>query len=275
MALPDETILDLVKKSAVLNDTALKKAEDYAVKTRSPSLITAFIESGVLTEEQLGSIIASYYKVPYISLSKVTIPENVIHIIPEKVARRHKAFAFARDSQGIKVAMADPTNKTLLAFVARKTGERAMTYYADPKEIEGTIQLYKKGLQKTIDELLKEQVRLATTIRGSEIPIIKIVDELVNAAYQEGKLPTGIPVEDPATPASEAKEISKAGADICLLVSPTYVASLPTDPSLDVPAVSDCGSAYSTGYTVVKDAVGRVTVAAPDAELDTSIAVTR
>jgi len=185
MALPDETILDLVKKSAVLNDAALKKAEDYAVKTRSPSLVTAFIESGVLTEEQLGTIVAGYYKVPYISLSKITIPEDVTHIIPEKVARRHKAFAFARDFQGIKVAMADPTNKTLLAFVARKTGERAITYYADPKEIEGTIQLYKKGLQKTIDELLKEQVRLATTVRGSEIPIIKIVDELINAAYQD------------------------------------------------------------------------------------------
>lgn len=101
------------------------------------------------------------------------------------------------------------------------------------------------------------------------------VTTLLNAIHQysadnKGKLPAGIPVAPAA-----AGEISKAGVDICLLISPTYVASLPTDPSLDVPAVSDCGSAYSTGYTVVKDAVGRVTVAAPDAELSTSIAVTR
>ncbi len=196
MALPDEIILDLVKRSAVLNEVALKKVEEYALKTRSSSLIASFIESGVLTEDQLGAIIAGYYKVPYISLSKVTIPEDVTHIIPEKVARRHKAFAFARDAQGIKVAMADPSNKTLLAFIARKTGERVITYYADPKEIEGTIQLYKKGLQKTIDELLKEQVRLATTISGSEIPIIKIVDELINAAYQDRASDIHIEPED-------------------------------------------------------------------------------
>ncbi|MBM3205722.1 type II/IV secretion system protein, partial [Candidatus Shapirobacteria bacterium] len=185
MALPDETVIDLVKKSALLSDDEVKKAEDYAVKTRSSRLINAFIESGVLTEEELGTIIAGYYKVPYISLSKITIPDDVTHIIPEKVARRHKAFAFARDSQGVKVAMAEPDNKDLLILVAKKTGEKITAYYANPKEIEGIIQLYKKGLQKEIDELLKEQVRLASTALASEIPIIKIVDDLINSAYHD------------------------------------------------------------------------------------------
>ena len=109
------------------------------------------------------------------------------------------------------------------------------------------------------------------------------VTTLLNAIHQysadnKGKLPTGIPVEDPATPASEAKEISKAGTDICVLISPTYVASLPTDPKLNIAAVTDCTD-YVTGYTVVQDAAGRVTVAAPDAEaiggISVTIAVTR
>jgi len=110
------------------------------------------------------------------------------------------------------------------------------------------------------------------------------VTTLLNAIHQysadnKGKLPTGIPVEDPSTPASEAKEISKAGADICALISPTYVASLPTDPKLNTAAVTDCTSSYVTGYAVVQDAAGRVTVAAPDAEAiggaSVIIAVTR
>lgn len=110
------------------------------------------------------------------------------------------------------------------------------------------------------------------------------VTTILNAIHQysadnKGKLPTGIPVEDPNTTVSEAKEISKAGADICLLVSPTYVASLPTDPSLNTSAVSDCSSSYVTGYTVVQDVAGRVTVAAPAAEAisgaPTAISVTR
>lgn len=185
MALPDEKIIDLVKKSGMLDAASIKKAEDYALQSRMPSLVNAFTESGALTEENLGTIVANYYKVPYISLPKVTISEEVARVIPEKVARRHKAIAFARDKDGIKVAMADPSKKTFLTFVARKAGVRVIPYYANEKEIEGTIQLYKKALQKTIDDLLKEHVRLATAAGAGDLPIIKVVDELINAAYQD------------------------------------------------------------------------------------------
>lgn len=105
------------------------------------------------------------------------------------------------------------------------------------------------------------------------------VTTLLNSIHQysadhKGILPAGIPVS-PAV----AKEISTLGADICALISPTYVASLPTDPSLDKAAVSDCAVSYTTGYTVIVDTNGRVTVAAPDAEAisgqSTAISVTR
>ncbi len=185
MSLPDQQVIELIKKSGLLDEKAIAKAEGYAVTTKSPSLVNSYVESGVLTEDQLGAILAAYYKVPLITLSKVTIAEDVAKIIPEKVARRQKAIAFERAADGIKVAMADPTNKTLLDFVVRKVGIKAIPYYANPKEIEATIQLYKKALQKTIDELLREHVRLATTAKGDELPIIKVVDELINAAYQD------------------------------------------------------------------------------------------
>src|SRR3989344_5360238 len=50
-------------------------------------------------------------------------------------------------------------------------------------------------------------------------------------------------------------------------VSPTYVVSVPFDPSV--------GSAASTGYTIYQDANGRIHVDAPAAELSESIGVAR
>ncbi len=94
------------------------------------------------------------------------------------------------------------------------------------------------------------------------------VNTVLNAIHQfgadnKGKLPTNMPAKG-----AVAVEIKKAagGADICADISPTYVAQLPTDPTLNAPAVSDCAAAYATGYTVAVDASGRVTVAAPSAE---------
>lgn len=184
MSLPDQQIIDLVKKSGLLDEATVAKAEAYALNSKSPNLVTSLIESGVLTEEQLSAVIAGYYKVPYIVLAKVSIPEDVAHIIPERVARKQKALAFARDAAGVKVAMNDPTNQTIISLVSKKTGVKVTPYYASTADIEGTIQLYKKALQKTIDELLKEYIKQATLYQG-DLPIIKVVDVLINAAYQD------------------------------------------------------------------------------------------
>jgi type IV pilus assembly protein PilB len=183
-SLPNDKIIELIKKSGLLDAKAIAKAETYAVETKSTDPINSFVESGVLSGDQLGTIIAGYYNVPFITLSKESIPEDVAHIIPENVARRQKAVAFARDANGVKVAMNDPTNKNVLAMVARKTGERALAYYANAAEIEATVSLYQKALQKTIDELLAEYIKQATLYKG-DLPIIKVVDELVNAAYHD------------------------------------------------------------------------------------------
>lgn len=186
MPLSENQILNLVKKSGLLllDESTIAKAEDYAVKTRSASLLNSLIESGVITSEQLGTIIAGYYNVPFVTLSKESIPEDVAHIIPDKVARRQKAIAFARDANGVKVALNDPTNRMILSMVARKTGQKVTAYYANEDEIEGTIQLYEKALQKTIDELLQEYIKQATLYKG-DLPIIKVVDELILAAYYD------------------------------------------------------------------------------------------
>ena len=186
MPLTESQILSLVKKSGLLllDESTIAKAEDFASKNRSSSLLSSLVESGVITTEQIGTIIANHYNVPYVTLSKESIPADVAHIIPEKIARRQKAVAFARNADGVKVALSDPSNKDLLAMVARKTGERAIAYYANESEIEATIGLYQKALQNTIDELLAEYVKQATLYKG-DLPIIKVVDELISAAYHD------------------------------------------------------------------------------------------
>ena len=71
-----------------------------------------------------------------------------------------------------------------------------------------------------------------------------------------------------ATTLDMAAVAADAGADIV----PTYLASIPQDPS--EPNTSNC-----SGYTIIKDANSRITVAAPNAnttaELSQNITVTR
>jgi hypothetical protein len=100
------------------------------------------------------------------------------------------------------------------------------------------------------------------------------VNVLLNAIHQysidnRGDLPAAIS----STPADIGDRVGEA--DICEDLVPTYLAALPTDPTDSVASFYDCGSSYNTGYTVMADATGRVTVSAPSAEAGDVISVTR
>lgn len=64
--------------------------------------------------------------------------------------------------------------------------------------------------------------------------------------------------------------------DLCSVLTPTYLAQLPVDPSENGGnAVATCTATYNTGYTVVVSDGNRITVDAPAVQEATEITVTR
>jgi hypothetical protein len=69
--------------------------------------------------------------------------------------------------------------------------------------------------------------------------------------------------------------ISTAGSDLCAVLVPTYMPALTVDPTTDPDGAgavftqgeaikaANCGTAYTTGYTIAHDATNRITVCAP------------
>ena len=104
------------------------------------------------------------------------------------------------------------------------------------------------------------------------------VNTVLNAVYQyaidnNGSLPGAIPTApDAAKPVCLGTVVDAActgvpaGVDLSDLIG-TYIVAVPADPQNEDAAV--------TGYTIVQDANGRVTVAAPSAEQGATISVTR
>lgn len=68
---------------------------------------------------------------------------------------------------------------------------------------------------------------------------------------------------------------STGGYDIAPCIIPTYISTMPFDPSA-AGAHYTSNSDYNTGYKIEKDGTtGRITVSAPSAEINTPISVTR
>lgn len=184
MLISDDQIKRLVLASGLIDEKRLDEVSSFA-KSTGIALADAFVEKDIITDENLGLLIANELRLPFIVVSRLTIPDEVLTLVPEKVARKQKVLAFQRDQDGIKLAMADPTKREIVEAIAKKTNERIVPYYATERDIVGTLHSYRKELQRTIDELMREAVGEAGTAVSAEAPIAKIVDVLVDYAYQD------------------------------------------------------------------------------------------
>lgn len=184
MALPDEQLKALLVQAQVITepdfDAVVAEAHQGGETT-----VSAILKKEIVTDSQLGQLIASSLQAPFVELSKLEIPEDVLLIIPEEVAKRHKTVAFARDEQGIKLATSDYGQTTLAQMVGKKTGQQVFLHYATDLDIENILLNYKKDLQKELEKLLQEGNEHALANFNTDPPVEKMVDAIIYSAYQE------------------------------------------------------------------------------------------
>ena len=179
MVITDQELIQLLTKMSLLDEKKIKDVQEY-MKNASASFDDALLQLNIISDEQLGITVANFLKIPFVNLSKVSIPQDVFHIVPEKIARKHKVIAFGRDQNGIKVAMADPKNNEIIALISQKTQSKVTPYLATPHDINNTFYIFKKDLQKSFDELVKSKTNDKFL---KEAPVAQIVDLMIETAY--------------------------------------------------------------------------------------------
>ena len=184
MVISDEQVKDLVLKANLLDAKRLDEVVEYA-KNSKITLQEAFLDKDIVTDENLGILVADFLKFPFIALSKISIPEDIFRVVPERIARKYKVIPFARDKDGIKIAIADPKNVLIQEMIYRKTGQKIFTYFATERDIYNKLWIYRKDLQKTFDSLVAEQVKTAGKSPYADLPVGRLVELVIKYAYQD------------------------------------------------------------------------------------------
>ena len=172
----NDQLQKLLLDGQILDEVSLKKARTVATKKKS-SLYDALIELDLISDDNLGKVIADNLDLPFISLSQQSIPLEILHILPEAVAEKMQTIVYSQDKSGLKVATSSPGNEDFLAMLAKKVNLKILTYFATPRDIKNGLNLYKVELQKKFDNLLAEKVNMDAPIEG-------IVDTLVEYGYK-------------------------------------------------------------------------------------------
>lgn len=184
MFLPDDQLKEILSKSGNFAPGILDEALKSVEGTHS-SLGSYLLGKHLLTEDQLGLILAKALGIPFVILSKLTIPPEIFEIVPPRLMRKNKVVAYGKEGKTLQVGMADPRAKQVVEMLAKKTGLKIEVAYASESDISSIINLNKQALQVTIDELLKNEITLATHTTSDSLPIAKIIDTLINTAYED------------------------------------------------------------------------------------------
>ena len=86
---PMRDFTDLLLSRGVVSLDQLKEAKSTS-KKEDITIGQALINSGYASSEEVTQALAEFYRFEYVDLSTIRIPDNVIQLVPESVARENK-----------------------------------------------------------------------------------------------------------------------------------------------------------------------------------------
>ena len=183
----------LLKKKRVVTETALKTLNTEWSTSKVPVPWEDFLlDKKILSEDQLLKIKSEEFDVPIVDLRNEQITAEILSLIPEPIARRHKIISFAKGKTDLSVAMMDPSDLQTREFIKKKTGLEVKVFLIGKTSLDFGLSKYHSNLQGEIkhmvtgDEQGKDgNVEEELKRMAEEIPIIRVVDTLLEYAVIE------------------------------------------------------------------------------------------
>jgi len=170
-----------LKEMGVIDGKKLDAARAEAEAKQIP-LEEILLIHDLINDENLGNVIADITEQKYINLVKVSIPPEVLHLIPELFAVKKEVIAFKKDSEGLHIALSNPLDIQTIEFVKKKVGLPLILYFTTHRNISHSLQKYKKDVTKTFDDIIHAYVQELKIHSDADPPIIKMVDTIISYA---------------------------------------------------------------------------------------------
>jgi len=135
---------ELLLERKIIDSKQLEKALDLQ-KERGGLLGDILVELGFVKETDICQTIATQYGFPYLPLSNYSIQDEVIKIIPERVARQYCLIPIDRIENNLSVAMSNPLNTQIIEDLELLTGCNIQTFVSTASDIKKAIDKYYKS----------------------------------------------------------------------------------------------------------------------------------
>jgi len=128
---------ELVKSNLLTKDQLQKALQ--ALKHNGGTLRSTLVKLDYVDEENLLQFLSELYHIPIINLNGIQIPENVLKLVPERIAKKHLVLPVERHGPQLTIAVADPSNLILAEEIEFMTGYNVSMRLCSETELIQTI----------------------------------------------------------------------------------------------------------------------------------------
>jgi type IV pilus assembly protein PilB len=188
----DNTTLEIIKRLGILDQARLDEIERLSAKS-GKSIISLLKEDNLVSDEQLGRIIAAEQKIEFVTLSPDMVDPMAAHMIPYELSNEHDLIGLRTEGDKLYVAMSSPTNLTIRDQIELRTGCKIVPQAATPSAIKAAIRYHfnvQNVTRQTIASMRlkgqpheeKQQVSILDKLQDSDDPISSLVSSIISGA---------------------------------------------------------------------------------------------
>jgi type IV pilus assembly protein PilB len=190
--------------SQILISEGLVSAEQLAEAMRMAStsgkkVHDEVVRLGYVEAVKVMKVLAKAYRLKFVNLADISVPEEIVQLLPESVARENTIFPLSESDGVLRIATCDPTDmdaQEKLRFILNREVEMALAVREQIVESinrhyglsdgESADSMLQEFTDTAIDftETAVEQQAAAAQEDNSDAPVVKLVNLIITEAVQ-------------------------------------------------------------------------------------------
>jgi type IV pilus assembly protein PilB len=131
-------VVEILIHKKLATESQLQPAIDEAKKTDKP-IQQIIVDKKLLEKTAVLKALSEEWRIKAVNLTDMEVDMDVVKVIPETSARRHKAVPFAKEENVLFLAMVDPRDFFAVEDIQLRTGFEVQPYLALPADINALL----------------------------------------------------------------------------------------------------------------------------------------
>jgi len=182
---------EVLVDEGLITEGDLGKAQEEQERS-GRSLGRVLLDLNLVDETKLVEALARQIGLEFVDLGDQSVDGSAVALIPEQVARRHRAIPIAFEDSTLVVAMSDPSNVIALDDIRTITGFEVRAVVATAADVDAAINKYAK-LDQSVEDIAHQAAGAADddlaldemTAAVEEAPIVRLVNLLITQAVAD------------------------------------------------------------------------------------------